>query len=290
MSRVFADRRKISNSELKQRVISHLVADHNFGLKELLALDKKAKVKYAKMVDDRGYLIEYLTALGTAIGVSPTKRRSIRQLQRQVEGGDLLEGDTKAEVRKALEEEKAKKLATERAMKAEKQKERGQADFIDKMSKTLPKTMVEAACAAASFGIVDDKILLLNIWKNWGKPDSSIKLSMREQNLITKCLDDLSNEEKILAAIQRCKEFYDLAPGLERFAYNQKEYKRTKPLWEKIHNVLPRLLELLAKEEISLEDTERWIEVFGDIPQAIMEILDGADEDAVAMKYDRLQL
>ena len=98
------------------------------------------------------------------------------------------------------------------------------------------------------------------------------------------------SERNILQAIQRCREFYNLSPGLERFAYDQEEYQRTKPLWQKINIVLPRLLELIGEGKIGLDEATRLTEIFDDIPEAIMEILDGADEDAVAMKYDRLQL
>ena len=244
--------------------------------------------------------------------------------------------------------------------------------FVDKMSKTLPRTMVEAACAASKRDMVQDKILLLNIWRDWGKPNADSELKEAEQIFITKCIDEFTpneisefsalydevvddddgsdemlekvtggppsgpppmpempspppmpgvpetpqqrmkrkqmemaavkrlheaqikmeeeSERNILQAIQRCREFYNLSPGLERFAYDQEEYQRTKPLWQKINIVLPRLLELIGEGKIGLDEATRLTEIFDDIPEAIMEILDGADEDAVAMKYDRLQL
>ena len=77
---------------------------------------------------------------------------------------------------------------------------------------------------------------------------------------------------------------------LERFAESKEQYEDLKQLFEECSEKHPFLLAKLADGNIRLEKFRNLIEKFDHYPEAIMRILGGEDEDAIAVEFDLLQI
>ena len=174
-----------------------------FSEKDITIIRSKVRGRNWRGISDRGWLIEYFVQLKQFINdddfvpehmAKSTMLKKISMICRKVERGSLLEEMSTAEARE-IEKAIAKKERDETKRKKDAEWAKGaKKRFIEKMSKTLPKTMVEAAIKSKSKNMVEEKVLLLKIWSAWGKPSEKVKLTEAEQTFITKCLDDFQQD------------------------------------------------------------------------------------------------
>ena len=139
---------------------------------------------------------------------------------------------------------------------------------------------------------------LLKIWSGIGKPAPEQKISSQ---LLFCCTYPLTitkpNQENLMfAELKRMYSFFQIMPGLEQLctikngggtksSEREKKFVKNKALIEEINEKHPVLLRAVATKKITLEEVEKLLLTFGNVPEAIVEILNGADEDAVAVKY-----